>query len=56
MKHTKYGYICSTEIQIDSDLEKWLKKTKSKKHKRSRDHVKGHGSFNTQVRHYEHKA
>ncbi len=47
MMHTKYGYICSTEIQIDSDLDKWLKKIKSKKHKKSREHIKCHGSFTT---------
>lgn len=33
MQHNKYGYVCSTETKIFSDLDKWLKQKKAKESK-----------------------
>lgn len=43
MQHNKYGYVCSTETKIFSDLDKWL----ADKKKRER-RAKQHGAFNMQ--------
>ncbi|WP_436450686.1 hypothetical protein [Loigolactobacillus coryniformis] len=50
MQHNKYGYVCSTETKIFSDLDKWL----ADKKKRER-RAKKHGAFslekNKEVQH-----
>ena len=43
MQHNEYGYVCSTETKIFSDLERWL--ADKKKHERR---AKQHGAFNMQ--------
>ncbi|WP_333604186.1 hypothetical protein [Lactobacillus acetotolerans] len=36
MQHNKYGYVCSTETKIFSDLERWLA-DKKKRERRAKN-------------------
>ena len=43
MQHNEYGYVCSTEAKIFSDLERWLADKKNRERR-----AKQHGAFNMQ--------
>lgn len=54
MQHNKYGYVCSTETKIFSDLDKWLA-DKKKRERRAKKHDKSkkeqHARNETTTRH-----
>ena len=41
MQHNEYGYVCSTETKIFSDLDKWL--ADKKKRERRANNLKSEG-------------
>lgn len=41
MQHNKYGYVCSTETKIFSDLDKWLADKKKREHRANNLQSKG---------------